>query len=127
MHIVEARCRTAVSEKELLEVKVAEYEKEKKSSEKKLSHQQTKLSKLTAELKEEKEVSIVPVMWQCCLCSDVLTQWWYFEHSDLIFKWDHEFTVPNYRLNTTILAYSIMCAAKEAIEHPWAWGCIPTP
>lgn len=59
LQVVESRCRAAVSEKELLEVKVAEYEKEKKNSEKKLAHQQTRLTKLTAELKEEKEVRLV--------------------------------------------------------------------
>jgi len=54
--VVEARCRTAVSEKEQLEAKVAELEKEKKANEKKLAHQQARLTKLTTELKEEKEV-----------------------------------------------------------------------
>ena len=54
--MVETRCRTAVSEKEQLESKVMELEKDKKSSEKKLTSQQTKITKLTAELKEEKEV-----------------------------------------------------------------------
>lgn len=56
LQVVESRCRTAVSEKEQLEVKVTELEKEKKASERKLASQQTKLNKLTAELKEEKEV-----------------------------------------------------------------------
>lgn len=55
--MVESRCRIAVSDKEQLEIKTAELEKEKKSNEKKLSHQQTRLTKLTVELKEEKEVS----------------------------------------------------------------------
>lgn len=56
LQVVESRCRTAVSEKERLETKVMELEKEKKSSDKKTASQLSKISKLTAELKEEKEV-----------------------------------------------------------------------
>ena len=48
--------------KEQLEGKVNQLEKEKKASEKKISQQQTKLAKLTAELKEEKEASTVVVV-----------------------------------------------------------------
>lgn len=60
--MVETRCRAAVSEKEKLEVKVTELEKEKKSLEKKLSNHHNKMAKLTAELKEEKEVEINSVI-----------------------------------------------------------------
>ena len=56
LQVVESRCRAAVSEKEQQDVKVTELEKERKASEKKVASQQTKLTKLTAELKEEKEV-----------------------------------------------------------------------
>lgn len=69
LQVVESRCRLAVSEKEKLEVKVVELEKERKSSDKKLSHQLSRLTKLTAELKEEKEVCLETV--QCVLqCHD---------------------------------------------------------
>jgi multidrug resistance efflux pump len=54
--VAETRCRLAVSDKEKLEAKVNQLEKDKKSSDKKLSQQQSKLTKLTSELKEEKEV-----------------------------------------------------------------------
>ncbi len=58
LQLVESRCRSTVSEKELLESKVSNLEKEKKANEKKLTQQQTRLTKLTSELKEEKEVAI---------------------------------------------------------------------
>ena len=48
----------AVGAKEELEVKIMELEKEKKANEKKINQQQTKLTKLTAELREEKEVQL---------------------------------------------------------------------
>lgn len=56
LQVVESRCRIAVSEKEQLESKVNHLEKEKKGNEKKLTQQQTKLTKLTSELQEENEV-----------------------------------------------------------------------
>lgn len=57
LQLVESRCRSTVSEKELLESKVSNLEKEKKANEKKLTQQQTRLTKLTSELKEEKEMN----------------------------------------------------------------------
>ena len=57
LQVAESRCRVASAEKEKLESTVHELEKEKKASEKKLTQQQSRLTKLTAELKEEKEVS----------------------------------------------------------------------
>lgn len=59
LQVVESRCRIAVSEKEQMESKVNHLDKEKKGNEKKVTQQQTKLAKLTSELKEEKEV------WAC--------------------------------------------------------------
>ena len=56
LQVVESRCRVAVSEKEDLEAKVMEVEKERRASDKKNHLQQIKLSKIAAELKEEKEV-----------------------------------------------------------------------
>lgn len=56
LQVVESRCRVAVSEKEVLEARLMEIEKERRASDKKNNQQQTKLSKLSAELKEEKEV-----------------------------------------------------------------------
>ena len=53
---VELRCRTAVGEKEVLEEKMKELEREKKAGEKKVSQLQTKMAKATADLKEEREV-----------------------------------------------------------------------
>ena len=54
---METRCRAAVSEKEKLDFKLSEIEKEKKATEKKLAQQQSKLGKLSTDLKEEKEVT----------------------------------------------------------------------
>lgn len=56
---VELRCRTAVGEKERLEEKVKELEREKKTAEKKITQLQTKITKAMADLKEEKEVKSI--------------------------------------------------------------------
>lgn len=56
LSVMETRCRAAVSEKEQLGFKLTEMEKEKKAIEKKLTQQQSKVTKLSADLKEEKEV-----------------------------------------------------------------------
>lgn len=58
--MIETRCRTAVGEKEQLEEKLREVEREKKAGEKKNAQLQTKLTKATTELKEEKEVRSSP-------------------------------------------------------------------
>lgn len=57
LQVVELRCRSAVSEKEQLESKLNVLDKEKRANEKKLNQQQTRLTKLSAELKEEKEMN----------------------------------------------------------------------
>lgn len=54
--MAESRCHNAVADKEQLEVRVGELVRDKKANEKKLAQQQTRLTKLTAELSEEKEV-----------------------------------------------------------------------
>lgn len=56
----------------MLDLKVAELDKERKIGEKKSAHQQTRLSKQTAELKEEKEVTVALscVCDKCCVSSD---------------------------------------------------------
>jgi predicted nucleic acid-binding Zn-ribbon protein len=61
-----------VGEKERLEEKMKELEREKKAGEKKITQLQTKMSKATSDLKEEREVSygiILSVLmgggWDC--------------------------------------------------------------
>ena len=56
LQVVECRCRVAVSKKEELEARVADMEKDRRAMEKKCNSQQTKLSKLSTDLEEEKEV-----------------------------------------------------------------------
>lgn len=54
--MAESRCRNVVTDKEQLEVRVGELVRDKKGNEKKLAQQQTRLTKITADLSEEKEV-----------------------------------------------------------------------
>ena len=54
---IELRCRTAVGDKERLEERIKELERERKTGEKKIAQLQTKVTKANTELKEEKEVS----------------------------------------------------------------------
>ena len=65
---MEHRCRAAVSAKQELDDRIEQLEKEKKVLDKKAAQQQTKLTKLTAQLKEENEVSmklISPSLYVC--------------------------------------------------------------
>jgi len=55
--VMESRCRNAVMDKEQLEEHLLDLEREKKSNERKSSQLQARLSKLAAELKEEKEMN----------------------------------------------------------------------
>jgi len=59
--VMETRCRAAVGDKEVLEEQLEESTKDKKGSEKRLSQLQTKLTKSTTQLKEEKEVCQIHV------------------------------------------------------------------
>ena len=59
LKVVEDRCRVAVSKKEELEGKISDLEKEKKGSDKRSSQLQSRVTKLSAELKEEKEVRLL--------------------------------------------------------------------
>jgi BRCA1-associated protein len=54
---MELRCRSVVSEKNSLEEKLGEVEREKKTSEKKIQQLQQKITKLSTQLKEEKELN----------------------------------------------------------------------
>ena len=54
--MAEGRCRAAVTKKEELEGRINELEKEKKACDKRNGQLQSRLSKHSAELKEEKEV-----------------------------------------------------------------------
>jgi len=54
--VVEGRCRVAVSKKEEWEGKISDLEREKKAADKRNGQLQSKVTKLGAELKEEKEV-----------------------------------------------------------------------
>ena len=53
---VELRCRSAVGDKERLEERIKELERERKAGEKKVAQLQSKVTRANAELREEKEV-----------------------------------------------------------------------
>lgn len=57
LSVMEHRCRAAVSAKQELDDRIEQLEKEKKVLDKKAAQQQTKLTKLTAQLKEENELN----------------------------------------------------------------------